>query len=416
MIYISLWILVLLFYQRKRKYWGGGSIIIGSYLLYAICSFVLFNSEMNIGQYEDLSLGGFLYLFLMLLIATMPALKFKEESVILQPPSRTVINLFSVVFIISTLIRLPDIIMNMGEGLVLLMLDEDGGSELYHATNDAEREAVGGGISNLFAIIYNLFLDGAILIAFYYMTLEKKNRILLLGFILAIISSLLLPLSQGLRTGVLMKSFNLLIAFFLMKPFLSADLRKYIYIVGGIMMGFVVFLFMLLTMSRFGEHESGTYGSMLSYMGQANLNFNMYVLDAGGTRNGDRTCNTFKNLLGYDNVPQNVVDTRDRYSSLALDDSVFSTFVGDFVLDFGPWLTPLIFVFFSFLVCQKIKPRNKIVGFHQLILVYFAMIVCMQGGMYLFYYSFGENLTIIAFAMTYFLFKYDYNLNRKEMM
>ncbi len=407
-IYVFLWVLVLFKYQKKRQYFGASSIILSSYLVYAVCSWVLYNSQLNNGNYNNLSLGAFIYLFLMLLIAVMPAIKFREETLILQPPSKIVIDLFSTVFIVATLVRLPDIIMNMGEGLVLLMLDEDGGSELYHLTNETEREAIGGGISNIFAIIYNVFLDVGILVAFYYMTLKKKSKTLLWGYILAIISSLLLPLSQGLRTGVMMKSFNLLIAFFLMKPFLSTDIKKKIYIGGSIVMGFVILLFMLLTISRFGDQDSGTSGSMLSYIGQADLNFNMYALDANGIRYGDRTCNTFKILLGFDNVPKNIVETRDRYSSLALDDSVFSTFVGDFVLDFGPWITSLIFVFFSLFVCRKVRPKNRIIGFHQLVLVYFAMIVCMQGGMYLFYYSYGENLTIIAFAMAYFLFKYDY--------
>ena len=46
-IYVFLWVLVLFKYQKKRQYFGASSIILSSYLVYAVCSWVLYNSQLN---------------------------------------------------------------------------------------------------------------------------------------------------------------------------------------------------------------------------------------------------------------------------------------------------------------------------------------------------------------------------------
>ncbi len=409
--YVFLWVLTFLIYQKRRKYVGASSIILLSYIIYAISSVLLYNSPLYNAYYGELKFWPFIYLYLLLLIANLPALKFYEERIKLQKPSLLLINIFSIVYIISALFRIPDIFANIRQGIFLLLMDSSGGEDLYYSTHDIVRSNIGG-ISNIFAIIYNIFTDVAILIFFYYITLPKKNKYILLGYFIAIFVSVLSPLSQGLRTGVIMLSFNIIIAYFLFKPLMSDRIKKYVTLIGSIVACFIAVLLISLTISRFANRTEGAGGSTLSYIGQANLNFDVNALNAGGTRNGDRTCNTFKQLLGFDNIPQNIEETRIRYAHMKLDDSRFSTLVGDFVLDFGPILTVLLFCLFSTIVCFKTKARKQTLKFHQLILIYFSMIIPMQGGMYLFYYSYGGNLVILAFAFTYFLFKFDFKYTR----
>ena len=403
-IYILFWVVAFVLYQTRRRYFGAASAIMFSYIIYAVCSYLMYNdSYIGLGL-VGLRLFPFVYLGGMLLLAIFPAMKYREELYTIRMPSCFLLNAFSYIFIICALIRLPDILGSIQNGIMLLLLDPSGGESLYY---DTHRQIISniGGISNLFAIIYNLFIDIAILFFFYYLTFEKYNKIIVVGYIIVIISSLLQPLSQGLRTGVVMKAFNILIAFFLMKPYMKPKVRKMVGGVASILMSFVAILFMSLTTSRFEDKIAGTNGSILSYIGQANINFNTSVLDAAGTREANRTCNLFKQMLGYKDIPKNVVETRVKYSYLNIDDSVFSTFVGDFVLDFGPVIATVIFLLFSLFVSSKTKAKGRIVGFHQVILIYFAMIICMQGGMYLFDYSYGNNLVIIAFAFTYFVFR-----------
>ncbi|MBE6201594.1 MAG: oligosaccharide repeat unit polymerase [Rikenellaceae bacterium] len=407
-VYILFWLIVFIIYQKRRRYFGTASVIILSYLIYAICSYIMYNDEyLGIGR-ERLHLFPFVYLGAMLLVAIAPAMKFKEETISIRPPNLLILDVFSYIFIFCSIIRIPDIIDNIQQGIVLLLMDPSGGESLYYATHDKIIANVGGGISNIFAIIYNLFIDVAILFYFYYLTLSKRKRVIIVGYTILIICSLLDPLSQGLRTGVLMKTFNIIIAFFLMKPLLGSKVKQIVKVVGTVVFSFVIILFISLTISRFGDRNIGTQGSMLSYIGQANINFNTSILDAGGTREANRTCNLFKQMLGYSDIPRNVVETRVRYSNLKIDDSVFSTFVGDFVLDFGPVVAPIIFILFSLFIRNKTKAtKSGVIQFHQVILIYFSMIICMQGGMYLFDYSYGNNLVILAFVFIYFVFKFD---------
>jgi len=89
---------------------------------------------------------------------------------------------------------------------------------------------------------------------------------------------------------------------------------------------------------------------------------------------------------------------------------VFSTFVGDFTLDFGPFIAPLIFILFTLFILRKTRIRNGIILFHQLILVQFVMCICMLGGMKLFSFSdAGGNLQLIVYLFAYILFRFDYN-------
>jgi hypothetical protein len=146
-----------------------------------------------------------------------------------------------------------------------------------------------------------------------------------------------------------------------------------------------------------------------------NLNFNNYGLDDGGIRYGDRTFPLFKRMLGFDNVPHNFWERRDKYPNLKVNDEVFISFVGDFTLDFGPFIAPLIFILFTFFILNLTRIRNGRILFHQLILVHFVMCVCMQGGMKLFSFSDLANLRIIVCFIAYIFFRFDSENKHKQI-
>ena len=204
-----------------------------------------------------------------------------------------------------------------------------------------------------------------------------------------------------------MKIFTILCAYITMKRFIPIEKRKIINRVGGICLGIVIFLMTVLTLSRFGNRYEGPLTYVVNYVGQGNLHFDTKALDAGGIRYGDRTANTFKRLLMFDDVPNSIMDVRSKYSHLKMDDSIFYTFVGDFVLDYGPILTIILFTVFSMITSKITKIKKNRLYFHQLIILFMVMCICTQGSFYLFNYSFTGNLCIIAFALTYVIFWYD---------
>ena len=170
------------------------------------------------------------------------------------------------------------------------------------------------------------------------------------------------------------------------------------------------------TISRFEREEGGAGASTFYYIGQQNLYFNSYALDDGGIRYGDRTFPVFKRMLGFDNVPQNYTQRRAKYPNLKINDEVFSSFVGDFVIDFGPIIAVIIFLIFFLYSKEHTKPQSGILPFHRLLLLHFIMCICMQGGLKLYPYSdLGGNLKLIMFIMCYIAFKVSNNNSNKTV-
>ena len=402
--YIIVWLVVCYNYYKKVKL-SSGFIVIGSYLVYAILASLLYLDSFLGKKYDDLGLFSFLYLFVMLYMFLIPVFKFEKANVLrIRKPNDQIVQLILTLYAISAMIMLPNIISSMREGLTLLMLEASGGMELYEAAHEnyVKRTSGVSGIYGLFSIFYNTFSDVSKFIFFYYLTMNNKKKFMVILFCFVIFIDLLYPISKGGRTDVIMNLFSVLMAMTLFYPFYSKLSRKIIKRCAAIVLIIVAIPFMSLTISRFGESSSGTSGGMLSYAGQAPLNFNINALDAGGTRNGDRTINLFKQFF-IDDMPEDVGEVRYKYKHLKMDDSIFSTYVGDFVLDFGPTGAFLIFVCLSLFFYNKIRIVRKTTSFRTLLLVYFILCVSMHGGMYLFNYSFLRNLNILAFIFIYIL-------------
>ena len=165
-------------------------------------------------------------------------------------------------------------------------------------------------------------------------------------------------------------------------------------------------------MSRFGDYKVDVSGIMNWYIGQGSLYFNNYGLDAGGIRNGDRTMYLVKRVIDPD-TPKNFVERREKYHNLKIDDYYFYTFVGDFTIDFGPVPAFIIFVVFNLIVLMLIRPRDGTIQVYQLLLLYFSMCICMQGGMTLFSYSDFAGLRIVVIILLYLYLRYHEQLLEK---
>lgn len=213
-----------------------------------------------------------------------------------------------------------------------------------------------------------------------------------------------------------MSVFNIIVAYLALRPMLPARIQRGIRISLIILAISIAVPFLMLSISRFGERDGGLLGGLVYYIGEAPYYFNQFALDSDAIRHGDRTCNVFKQLLGMP-VPEGIFGVRTAYPDVAMDDSIFSTFVGDFVLDFGGTTTAIVFILFSIIFTQLTRTNApNTIPFHRLVLAYFAMSVCMQGGMYLFNYAFEGNLQIIAILLFYAIFAltYIYKRYRKE--
>jgi oligosaccharide repeat unit polymerase len=416
-LYVAAWIMTILIYQKKRKQFDAGSLLLFSYLLYSIASLLLYNSPNNsFGTFNHIRLFPFIYLYLMLMLAVSPILKYNDKKIEeIQKPNTVLLNTISIIFIIASVAHLPTIMSDFVSGIIKLFINTSGGQELYDEAMSNSYNTGDGNISNFAAIISGAFTRIGILLLFYYLTIRKHNKLILIGLFISCIASILTYISLGQRGLIVEILFVLIITYFALRKFIPPIINKRIKIIGIFLLIATAVPLIAITNSRFGKTVGGTQASLYYYLGQENLNFNNYGLDNGGIRYGDRTFPLFKRMLGFDNVPHNFWERRQKYPDLKINDEVFITFVGDFTLDFGPVAAPLIFIIFAIFFLKNTRIRNFRIRFHQLILVHFIMCVCMLGGMKLYPFSdVGGNLQVIVYFGAYFCFRLDYDIRLRQ--
>ena len=406
--YLLVWIMTLVWYQYKSRTIDGGTAVMSTYILYAIFSLFSLNDVMFADFYLPLKVFPYIYLYVMLMVALSPTIYIHLNPVKnIEQPQTNILGIISVIIIISSVLLVPDIIANFGTGLVKLFTETDAGKDAYMEHIEEDKEA-GSGISNIPAIIYNAFSDITIFLCFYYMTCKKKNYWLIAGLIFAILIGILIPMMHGQRGGVIAAVLTTCVGYALFQQYISRRINRVIRLLGITSIIAIAVPVAAITISRFGNMGGGVTGFLNWYVGQGSLYFNNFALDAGGTRNGDRTLNLAKRLIDPD-TPKNYTERREKYSHLNIDDNIFSTFVGDFVIDFGPITTVFIFVIFNGLILYLIRFRNSRDGtlkLHQALLLYFTLCICMQGGMTLFSFSDTGNLRIVILFSLYGYLRY----------
>jgi oligosaccharide repeat unit polymerase len=311
---------------------------------------------------------------------------------------------------------LPTLIENFSKSIVQLLFVSSAGQDLY---NDAMSEsfALGDGVvSNFPSVITNLYGNFGIFLFFYYLSLDDRKLRMTISLFIACIIGLLGNIGLGQRGPIIEIGLSFVISYFAMRSFYSPRVKYLINRVGIFFLLIIAVPIIALTNSRFGETVGGSESSVFFYAGQQNLIFNNYGLDNGGIRYGDRTIPLIKLFMGFENVPSNFWERRNKYPNLTVNDEFFIGFVGDFTLDFGPYVSPLLFIAFSLIIYLLTRIRNGVVLFHQLIPLHFLMTVCMLGGLKLYPYSdFAGNFQIVFYMIAYIMFKLDYDFRVRRL-
>lgn len=408
LIYLFFWILTFLIYYRKRKRFDVGCFVLASYIVYAISSFLLYNTHyINFSPYP-LKLFPFIYLYVMLLVGLLPILKFNtNDETPIKQPSMPLINTISVIFIVSTLIHFPSSVMSIANGLTKILSDTSGGQELYSDSLDLIVDT-GSGVSNLAAVISNAFTQVGFFLTVYYWTLEKKRKLISVLLFISCLMKMLSGISLGQRGGIVEPLMILIATYFLLKDYLSPVYKRVARVTGLLLVLVLSIPVLYITISRFDTKVSDPLESTCYYMGIENINFNNFALDNNGIRYGDRTIPLFKRMVGFRNVPRNYIERRNKYPNLKMNDQSFITYVGDIAIDYGPIATVIILCLLSYIITNKTKLLNGQIEFHQILLIHFWLYLCVLGGFKLFTYAdTGGNLKIIVFLITYMLLKND---------
>lgn len=398
--YLILWILTFIGYHFMAKRIDSGSAIIGTYILYGIFSLITLNDPIFSSNYKELKIFPYIYLYVMILISMSPIIyqhcHYTKE---IEDPKTRMWTILGWVIAISAVLMLPTIISNFGTGIVKLFTDSDAGKDAYMEQVEGA-ESAGGKIRNLPAVIFNALSDFCVFIFFYLLTQNKKKKLLIIALFCAMMIAIIIPITNGQRGGVIMEVMTIIGGYMLFRQYINRKINKVITKIGVILMITVSLPIAAITMSRFSSVGPSVSSFLTWYVGQGSLYFNNYGLDDGGIRNGDRTINLFKRIVVSD-TPKNYTERREKYHNLEIDDDLFSTFVGDFTIDFGPIAAFIIFLIFNTYILSKIRQKDEMAKLDKLLLVYFAICVNMQGGMALFSFSDTANLRLIVFAFIY---------------
>lgn len=410
--YLFVWVATLIWYHRNVRVLDGGSAIITMYIVYAVFSILSLNDPIFSMTYEPLKVFPYIYLYVMMMIALMPSIAYHENmpNEIADPHTRT-LKILSVVIVLCAICLLPELANNFSTGFVKLFTDVSAGKDAYTEQMENVSDS-GGAIRNLPAVIYNACSDITVFLFFYFLTLKEKSRLLLVALFFSSLIGLVMPVMRGERSGVILGILTLIGGYMTFRHYLSNKINRFVQVAGVTLLIVITLPVAAITMSRFGDRSEGVFGFLNWYIGQGSLFFNNYGLEPGGTRHGERTINLFLRMFDS-SVPKNYIERRDKYHNLDIDDNVFSTFVGDFTIDFGPVVAFVIFVVFFVLVARAVCPRDGTVKLYQLLLLYFTICVSMQGGMYLFSFSDTANLRMIMFALLYVYLRYHEALLEK---
>ncbi len=402
-VYFAVWLLTYLLYRYRTEGIGAGRVIILTYTVLAALAVLLYNIPQPYADFRPVRLFPFLYLFVMLRLALCPVTRFETQSIHkIETPDLRILKAVALAVTACSLLMLPELAGQLHSGAIRnLLTDPSAGKELYsEALSDSD--VAGYGISNLPAIIVNAFSDISVLLMFYFLTLKERPKWVIGCLIFVNLCTLCSPIFSGQRGNVIYCLMTWITAYCLLYRYMPAKIRHWINVGCVVVLCLIAIPLVAITASRFKDREGGSLRSVIYYAGQAPINFNNYGLDAGGIRHGDRTFNLVKRLIDPA-TPKNYDERRNKYYYLLMDDNVFYTFVGDFTLDFGPYIAPVIFIIFTILVLLCSRPRGDTIAFHRFLLVYFVACICMQGSMTLFTYADTAGLRIVVLFALYLI-------------
>lgn len=411
---IICWAIATIIFRKNRKMIDSAVFVLLTFLIYSICSYLTFNSEHSDFRGETLSILPLIYLFLMILLTMSPILRFDITKAKYFPNSSyKVLDIISWIFIICMAIKIPFDMAHIQEGLMRIMMDQ--GGDLYTEGMDDSRHRGGAYvISSLPSIYVNITVEVITLIAFYNLYKKRRTKLTTAIFI-AIALSPLGSIANGQRGGAFDVIIIVIGTYFLFAPILEKKVRKLATKFGLIILACLMIPIISLTSSRFGSRgEGAAEDSIYSYMGQQNINFDLYAFDNNGLRYGDRVFPLFKKMVGFEDVPNDFWERREKYPYLMINDEVFIGYIGDFLLDFGPWISTLIFLIFALFFLRITSIKEQKCYFHQLLALQFVLTLGLQGGLKLYPFADVFALKIFVFGLLYIYLIINHNRSKQK--
>lgn len=396
-----LWIVTFIYWLKKKGIYNVGLFIILLYTLISCASYHLYISPETNSFYEPtIYIMPFMYLYVIIQALISPLLKIEYGEIHeIRLPSIKIIKPICYYIIISSLYQLLMGWEDVKHGFFLIMLDNSNAIDLYIDSTDANMtQKAFSGTFNFMGVIASTGVNFSMLFFFLYLLYPNKNKKILIGMIVAILITPLMSVASGSREKVITSFLMFVLMYLFLKPLLNKQLRKNIENAAMLLFAFLFIFFVIISLARARGDIEKTITGFESYFGMSFLVFDQKCFYTDGTREGNLVSPLINVVLGGQTYSQE--DLRAKYAFLGVDNGVFYTFIGDFVLDYGPYIAFVFLILFS-LYCQRIN-KFKIWNGGQIVLGF--ILLKLLSGFYLHQFSgIGGNLFLVELFILYYI-------------
>lgn len=393
------YLLIFLYYQKKVASLQLGSVVLLLYVLSSVGSIYLYyvSPVWGIYDFQKLSFLPFLYLYVILIISFCPIMIFNNKKTEnMNFPNPLIMNIISISIIF---VHICFFFQTIYSSFSLAdLFNADILSENYEDHGESMKTK---NVINIFGVLKNIFADLLWIMLMYNWIFRK--RLFTIGILISIIIASFTSLAWGARGPLVSIFLQIPFAFIVFRPLMSSSQRKIFLSVVGSFVGVLFVGFWAMTYGRFSDNVNHTITDILVYYFSSEfLFFNNYAMDPGGCRYGDRVFPLIRMLLGLDTA-EGFKERRLMFPKLKIDDSQFSSFVGEFCIDFGPIVAFAIISFFSFIIYRKFKKKKYDFGDIVLGMLWYHILIF---GFSLFVYAEKSgNMRILYLLFFSYLFK-----------
>lgn len=393
-----LYILTFLVYQKWKKKFDIGSFVLLFYAIISLVAISVFYMGNIVWVFKDMKVFPFIYLYIALMVTFIPLLVFSDKKAVdIIYPDLKLMNVLSVCIIVVYAIFFVQTLSQSFS--ISTLLDSAMLADNY--TNKTQSVGFDDGKINTFGVLKNIFGELLWLVLMY--NWIKGNKYLSLGLLFALLVSIVTGLAWGARGSLIKILMEIPFVYLVFRNSMTPAMKKmFISSVSAVsvtaLLGFIG-----LTVGRFGDSSRFSIWEITEYyLGSNFLFFNNYALDAGGLRYGDRVFPLVRSIFDMD-ITGNYVNRRLKYHNMALDDSQFSFFVGEFTLDFGMIGAMVLLIFISFVFYKLIRSKSQY-KFGQILLLSVLFRICVCGFTLFPYSELSGNIALLYVFFFYFVF------------
>lgn len=236
---------------------------------------------------------------------------------------------------------------------------------------------------------------------------KKINKLVVIGLLCAYFNDSLAAFCRGSRFLAVIDGLRFVFLYLLMRKTISFKIKAFINKSFGILAGIVLFLFVILSIARFGDRTNESV--LESYYRYAGEGFNNLYADMMYVDRHTYGMHIFRSLFGDENTP----DTLTLYMGIRM--FVYYTFMGDFIADFGILGSVVIFILISSIIYITII-KKKTFSFFDLIILGAYATVFNSGFMYTAFMNYGLGIKgFLCFIIIYGIIHYGEESRKRSI-